>query len=157
MRQANSSRSFQHLCADLVSSAQGRGSCRCGAADRSAFPGSAATLWLDHILLSEYAVTNTDAPSIVITDSKTTVNAGESAYLTAKISQDHGTAPVRPNRVRAYIDGKLSSATYHTSSAAIDVKTGKLSAGTHVIVLEAEDDAGNRRPQVGYCYSGHTH
>ena len=104
----------------------------------------AATLWLDHILLSEYAVTNTDAPSITITDNKTAVNAGESAYITAKILQDHGAAPVRPNRVRAYIDGKLSSATYHTASAAIDVKTGSLSAGTHVIVLEAEDDAGNR-------------
>ncbi len=59
----------------------------------------AATLWLDHILLSEYAVTNTDAPSITITDNKTAVNAGESAYITAKILQDHGAAPVRPNRV----------------------------------------------------------
>lgn len=104
---------------------------------------TADSLWLDHILLSEFAVTNTDAPSITITDSKTVVGAGESAYITAKITQDHGTSPVRSTQVHAYIDGTLSPATYHTASAAIDVKTSALAAGTHVIILEATDDAGN--------------
>ncbi len=102
-----------------------------------------STLYLDHILLSEDPVDYTDAPQITITDSKTTVNAGESAYITAKITQDSGAYPVRTNQVRAYIDGKLSSATYHTSTAAIDVKTDALSAGTHMIILEVQDDAGN--------------
>lgn len=101
------------------------------------------SLWLDHILLSEYAVTHTDAPNITITDSNTTVNEGASAHITAKITQAGGTWPLRSDQVRAYVDGVLSRATYFTSSAAIDVKTGALSAGTHVIILEAEDDAGN--------------
>lgn len=110
---------------------------------RLSLANDADTLWLDHILLSEFAVTNTDAPAITITDSSTIVNAGEAAYITAKITQDHGGSPVRPAQVRAYIDGTLSSATYHTASAAIDVRTSALSEGTHVIILEAQDDAGN--------------
>lgn len=104
---------------------------------------STGVLWLDHMIRSENAVTNTDAPNITITDSKTTVVAGESAYITAKITQAGGSSPVRRELVHAYIDGKLSNAVYHTSTAAIDVITDALSAGTHVIILEAEDDAGN--------------
>ena len=105
--------------------------------------GETGMLWLDHLLLSEYPVVNTDAPAITITNQKVSVNAGESAYITAKITQDGGSAPVRTANVKAYIDGVLSSASYHTSSAAIDVKTDALAAGTHVILLEAADDAGN--------------
>ena len=101
------------------------------------------TLYVDHILLSETPVINTDAPSITITDSKTTVNAGESAFITAEILQDSGSSPVRTRAVKAYVDGVLSAATYHEASAAIDVKTDALKAGTHVIMLEAQDDAGN--------------
>ncbi len=105
---------------------------------------SGGTLYLDHILLSEYAAVNTDAPAITITDSKTTVDAGQSAYVTARITQDHDSSPLHPDRVHAFVDGNAVNTSYFTSTAAIDVKTEALSAGSHVIIIEAEDDAGNR-------------
>ena len=106
------------------------------------------TLYLDHILLSEFAADNTDPPSITITDSDTTVSAGQPAQITARITQDGGAYPVREDQVYAYVDGVLSTATYDPETASIEVDTGALSAGTHVVILEAQDDAGNYSRQT---------
>lgn len=104
---------------------------------------ASGTLYLDHILLSEHAVTNTDAPAISVTDSSLKVDAGAAASVTARITQENGAFPLRTEQVHAYIDGKESPAKYFPSTQSIVVKTDGLKAGTHVITLQAQDDAGN--------------
>lgn len=102
-----------------------------------------STVWLDHILLSEHAVTGSTPPAISISSSNTTVSAGETASVTARITQENGTYPVRAAQVTAYVDGVASNAQYNQGTATITVTTGALSAGTHFITIVAADDAGN--------------
>lgn len=105
-------------------------------------------LYLDHVLLSEFAVTNTDAPAITVTSSKLDVSAGQSASITAKITQNSASSPVRSDSVKVYIDGVQKNVNYQTSTSTVSVTTDKLSAGTHVLIIEAQDDAGNISSKV---------
>ncbi len=104
----------------------------------------AGTLYLDHILLSKEAVSNTDAPAITLTQAPTQVSAGATATITARIAMNNGRYVLRPENVTATVDGIKSSAVYSTSSGTISVVTGALGQGLHQISIEAIDDAGNR-------------
>ncbi len=101
------------------------------------------TLYLDHIQLSETAPIATEAPDISFTKAPTTASVGEAVTVTAKITQEHGSYPVRTDKVKAYVNGVLSSAKYNEATASISVSMGQLGAGLHTVVIEAADDAGN--------------
>lgn len=101
------------------------------------------TLYLDQIQLSETAPIATDAPEITFTKAPTTASAGDSVTITAKITQEHGSYPVRTDKVKAYVNGDPSSAKYNEATASISVPMGQLGRGLHTVVIEAADDAGN--------------
>lgn len=101
------------------------------------------TLYLDQIQLSETAPIATDAPDITFTKAPTTASSGDAVTVTAKITQEHGSYPVRTNKVKAYVNGALSSAKYNEATASISVPMGQLGRGLHTVVIEAADDAGN--------------
>lgn len=101
------------------------------------------TIYLDHIQVSQAAPLSTTVPQITLTAAPETAKAGSSVTVTAKITQENGAYPVRTRNVRAYVNGKLSSAQYNESTATISVATGALGAGLHTVVIEAADDAGN--------------
>lgn len=101
------------------------------------------TLYLDHIMMSKIALTNTDAPAITLTQAPATVSAGSSATVTARISMNNGTYVMRPENVTAYVDGVKSSAVYSAASGTISVATAPLTEGMHQVTIEAVDDAGN--------------
>lgn len=101
------------------------------------------TVYLDHIQVSQFAPLSTGAPAITLTSAPTTAAAGASVTVTAKITQENDAYPVRTRNVKAYLNGKLSSAQYNEGSATISVPTGALGAGLHTVVIEAADDAGN--------------
>ena len=102
------------------------------------------TLYLDHIQVSAAAPLSTGAPAITLTSAPETASAGSSVTVTARITQENDAYPVRTRNVRAYVNGKLSSAQYNEGTASISVPTGALGAGLHTVVIEASDDAGNR-------------
>ena len=106
------------------------------------------TLYLDHVLLSETEITNTDAPAISVISSDISVSEGEFASVTAKITQNYGSSPIRSNNVKVYVDGVPTNVNYQTSTATVNIVTGALDAGTHMIILEAQDDAGNLSRKV---------
>ena len=106
------------------------------------------TLYLDHIQASEFAPQSTGTPSITFTSAPTTASAGASVTVTAKITQEGGSYPVRARNVKAYLNGNLSSAQYNEASASISVPTGSLGTGLHTVVIEAADDAGNLARQA---------
>lgn len=101
------------------------------------------TLYFDHMLLSQHAVTSTQPPVISVSNTSMSVEPGASASVTARITQENGTYPVRTDSVTAYVDGVKSSAKYNTATATITIDTGALSAGTHFVNIIAADDAGN--------------
>ncbi len=106
------------------------------------------TLYLDQIQLSETAPIATIAPEISFTKAPKTASVGENVTVTAKITQENGTYPVRTDSVKAYVNGKLSSAKYNEATASISVALGKVGAGLHTVVIEAADDAGNLARQA---------
>ena len=113
-----------------------------------------STLYIDHILLSEFAVTNTDAPKISVTESNINISAGQSAYIAAQISQNGQSSPVRKNNIKIYVDGVSTYPNYSESTAMLYISTDKLNAGTHVIILEVADDAGNLSRKVWTVNAG---
>lgn len=113
-----------------------------------------STLYLDHILLSEVAVTNTDAPKISVTESNINISAGQSAYIAAQISQNGQSSPVRKDNIKIYVEGVSMHPNYSESTAMLYISTDKLNAGTHVIILEVADDAGNLSRKVWTVNAG---
>ncbi len=111
-------------------------------------------LYLDHILLSEFAAKNTDAPKISVTDSNINISAGQSASITAQISQNGQSSPVRTENIKIYIDGVLTKTNYNEANSLLNITTGALDAGTHVIILEVADDAGNLSRKVWTVNAG---
>lgn len=111
-------------------------------------------LYLDHISMSKGAIINTDAPAITMTQAPTSVSAGSTATVAARISMNNGTYVMRTANVLAYVDGMKSSATYSASSGTITVTTPSLSAGLHEVTLLATDDAGNLARKSIFIVSG---
>ena len=103
-------------------------------------------VYIDHILISEMVVNNTDAPSISVTNSNLNISAGQSASVTAQITQNGASSPVRSENIKVYLDGILINSSY--SSSTLQITTDALSAGTHVIIIEVSDDAGNLSRKV---------
>lgn len=101
------------------------------------------TLYLDHIQVSQTAPLSTSRPQITFTSAPEKVEDSASVTVTARITQENDVYPVRTNRVKAYINGSLSSAQYDESNASISIPLGQLGAGLHTVVIEAADDAGN--------------
>ncbi len=102
-----------------------------------------SNLYLDHIMLSAKAISNTDAPSITWITAPTSADAGASITVSARISMANGYYVMRPAFVTAYVDGVKSSAVYSASSGTISIPTGALTAGLHQVTITAVDDAGN--------------
>ncbi len=100
-------------------------------------------LYLDHIMLSAKAISNTAAPSISWISAPTSADTGASVTVSARISMANGYYVMRPAFVTAYVDGVKSSAVYSASSGTISVPTGALTAGLHQVTITAVDDAGN--------------
>ncbi len=112
------------------------------------------TLFLDQLQLSETAPIATSAPEITFTKAPKTASAGDNVTVTAKITQEHGTYPVRTDSVKAYVNGKLSSAQYNEGNASISIVLSKLGRGVHTVVIEAADDASNLARQAATIQVG---
>lgn len=107
---------------------------------------NSTSTYIDHIIMSQTVVNNTDAPAITVSASNLNISAGQSASVTAKITQNSASSPVRSENIKVYVDGVLTNSTY--TSTTLQITTGALNAGTHVIILEVSDDAGNLSRKV---------
>lgn len=109
---------------------------------------TAGVLWLDHIQLSKAAPLSASKPVISVQSAPEEVAAGNSATVTAKITQEGGTYSVHAANVSVLVDGEAITPSYSESTGVLTVKTAALSQGLHTVVITAADDAGNLARQT---------
>ena len=123
--------------------------------DASGAGAASPALYLDQIVVSaDHAVINTDAPSIRLNSSALSIDAGASATITGTATMESGKYPVRASNVTVKLDGKPLPGAVSMEGASLTIITGALTAGTHSVVIDVSDDAGNRARATATVIAG---
>lgn len=104
--------------------------------------------YIDHIVLSMFPATNSDAPFISINEKNINISENLSATVYAVITQNSKSSSLRENNIKAYLNGEKIDLSYDIISSTATIKTGPLKSGTYVLIIEAEDDAGNLSREI---------
>lgn len=104
---------------------------------------SGSSFAIDQIFISEFAPDASDYPTISLTSAPTTANT-DSYTLTATVTMENGSYPVRAEQVSVAVDGTTIAASYNATTGALTVQLSAIPNGLHSVVITATNDAGNR-------------